>query len=629
MSQYNADAIEVLTGLEPVRKRPGMYTDTLRPNHLAQEVIDNSVDEALAGHADQVDVVLHSNGGISIEDNGRGMPVDMHPVQKLPGVEVILSTLHAGGKFSDKNYQFSGGLHGVGVSVVNALSKRLDITIKRDGNIYTMAFEGGEKVEDLAVSGSCGKRNTGTQIRFDPDPQYFDSPNFSMPRLIHVLRAKAVLCPGLRVTLLDEKKNERSEWFYEDGISDYLMDATIDYPVIPEKPFTYHFSGETEAVDWAIQWLPEGGDVVAESYVNLIPTAQGGTHVNGLRSGLLEALREFCELRSLLPRGVKLTAEDIWDRCCFVLSSKLQDPQFSGQTKERLSSREAAGFVSGVAKDAFSLWLNQHTDEAELLAELCINRAQARLRSAKKVVRKKVTSGPALPGKLADCTSEDPAYGELFLVEGDSAGGSAKQARNREFQAILPLRGKILNTWEVDAQEILASAEVHNISVALGIDPASDDLSGLRYHKVCILADADSDGLHIATLICALFLRHFQPLVRAGHVYVAMPPLYRIDVGKEVYYALDDAERNGILERLAAENKRAKPNVQRFKGLGEMNPGQLRETTMDPDTRRLVQLILDADADTHSTFDMLLAKKRSGDRKIWLESKGDLADIAV
>jgi topoisomerase-4 subunit B len=513
--------------------------------------------------------------------------------------------------------------------VVNALSKRLDITIKRDGNIYTMAFEGGEKVEDLAVAGTCGKRNTGTQIRFDPDPQYFDSPNFSMPRLIHVLRAKAVLCPGLRVTLLDEKKNERSEWFYEDGISDYLMDATIDYPVIPEKPFTYHFSGETEAVDWAIQWLPEGGEVIAESYVNLIPTAQGGTHVNGLRSGLLEALREFCELRSLLPRGVKLTAEDIWDRCCFVLSSKLQDPQFSGQTKERLSSREAAGFVSGVAKDAFSLWLNQHTDEAELLAELCINRAQARLRSAKKVVRKKITSGPALPGKLADCTSEDPAYGELFLVEGDSAGGSAKQARNREFQAILPLRGKILNTWEVDAQEILASVEVHNISVALGIDPASDDLSGLRYHKVCILADADSDGLHIATLICALFLRHFQPLVRAGHVYVAMPPLYRIDVGKEVYYALDDAERNGILERLAAENKRAKPNVQRFKGLGEMNPSQLRETTMDPDTRRLVQLVLDADADTHSTFDMLLAKKRSGDRKLWLESKGDLADIAV
>jgi len=629
MSQYNAEAIEVLTGLEPVRKRPGMYTDTTRPNHLAQEVIDNSVDEALGGHADQIDVTLHANGAITIVDNGRGMPVDMHPVQKKPGVEVILGTLHAGGKFSSKNYQFSGGLHGVGVSVVNALASRLDITIRRDGNVYEMAFEGGEKVSDLHVTGTCGKRNTGTGIKFMPDPQYFDSPNFSLPRLTHALRAKAVLCPGLRVTLLDEKKAEKSEWYYEDGLSDYLADATIDFPVLPEQPFTGSFAAETEAVDWALQWLPEGGEVIGESYVNLIPTPQGGTHVNGLRSGLLEAMREFCEIRNLLPRGVKLTAEDIWDRCCFVLSSKLEDPQFSGQTKERLSSREAAGFVSGVAKDAFSLWLNQHTSDAELLAELCINRAQARLRSAKKVVRKKVATGPALPGKLADCTSEDPAQGELFLVEGDSAGGSAKQARNREFQAILPLRGKILNTWEVDSQEILASAEVHNISVALGIDPGSDDLSGLRYHKVCILADADSDGLHIATLICALFLRHFRPLVRAGHVFVAMPPLYRVDVGKEVFYALDEAEKNGILERLAAEKKRAKPNVQRFKGLGEMNPSQLRETTMDPDTRRLVQLVLDADDDANSMFDMLLAKKRASDRKEWLESKGDLADIAV
>jgi topoisomerase-4 subunit B len=629
MSQYNADAIEVLTGLEPVRKRPGMYTDTTRPNHLAQEVIDNSVDEALGGHADRVDVTLHGDGAISIVDNGRGMPVDMHPVQNKPGVEVILSTLHAGGKFSDKNYQFSGGLHGVGVSVVNALSTRLEVTIRRDGEVYEMAFENGEKASDLKVVDTCGKRNTGTGIRFIPNPQYFDSANFSLSRLSHVLRAKAVLCPGLKVTLLDEKKKEKTEWYYEDGIADYLADATIDFPVIPEAPFTCNFQGETEAVDWAIQWLPEGGDLITESYVNLIPTAQGGTHVNGLRSGLLEAIREFCELRSLLPRGVKLTAEDIWDRCAYVLSSKLQDPQFSGQTKERLSSREAAGFVSGVAKDAFGLWLNQHTSEAELLAEMCINRAQARLRSAKKVVRKKVASGPALPGKLADCTTEDPDQGELFLVEGDSAGGSAKQARNREFQAILPLRGKILNTWEIDSQEILASAEVHNISVALGIDPGSDDLSGLRYKKVCILADADSDGLHIATLICALFLRHFRPLVRSGHVFVAMPPLYRIDVGKEVYYALDDAERNGILERLAAENKRAKPNVQRFKGLGEMNPSQLRETTMDPDTRRLVQLVLDADDDTDSMFDMLLAKKRAGDRKTWLESKGNLAEVAL
>jgi topoisomerase-4 subunit B len=627
MTQYNADAIEVLTGLEPVRKRPGMYTDTARPNHLAQEVIDNSVDEALAGHANQIDVVVHADGAITITDNGRGMPVDLHPEQKKPGVEVILSTLHAGGKFSDKNYQFSGGLHGVGVSVVNALSKRLDITIRRDGNVYSMAFENGDKVEDLAITGQCGKRNTGTGIRFTPDEMFFDSANFAMSRLVHALRAKAVLCPGLRVTLNDEKKGEKQEWFYEDGISDYLSDATIDYPVIPEEPFTASFAGETEAVDWAIQWLPEGGEVTAESYVNLIPTAQGGTHVNGLRSGLLEAMREFCEIRNLLPRGVKLTAEDVWDRCCYVLSSKLGDPQFSGQTKERLSSREAAGFVSGVAKDAFALWLNQHTSDAELLAELCINRAQARMRSAKKVVRKKVASGPQLPGKLADCSIEDPARSELFLVEGDSAGGSAKQARDREFQAILPLRGKILNTWEVDAGEILASQEVHNISVALGIDPASDDLEGLRYQKVCILADADSDGLHIATLICALFLRHFRPLVRAGHVFVAMPPLYRVDVGKDVYYALDESEKNGILERVAAENSRAKPNVQRFKGLGEMNPSQLRETTMDPNTRRLVQLILDADDDTNSVFDMLLAKKRAGDRREWLEAKGDLAEI--
>ncbi len=628
MTKYNADAIEVLTGLEPVRKRPGMYTDTTRPNHLAQEVIDNSVDEALAGHCSQIDVVLHGDGALSVTDDGRGMPVDLHPEQKLPGVEVILSTLHAGGKFSDKSYQFSGGLHGVGVSVVNALSELLEVTIRRDGNVHTMAFSGGDKTADLKVTGSCGKRNTGTGIRFKPDPRYFDSANFSVPKLSHALRAKAVLCPGLKVTLTDEKKKEKTEWHYEDGISDYLADATIDFPVIPETPFRSHFEGETEAVDWAIQWLPEGGEVVAESYVNLIPTPQGGTHVNGLRSGLLDAMREFCELRNLLPRGVKLTAEDVWDRCCFVLSSKLQDPQFSGQTKERLSSREAAGFVSGVAKDAFGLWLNQHTSDAERLAELCIERAQSRLRSAKKVVRKKVASGPALPGKLADCSSEDPERGELFLVEGDSAGGSAKQARDREYQAILPLRGKILNTWEVDAVEILASQEVNNISVALGIEPGSTDLSQLRYHKVCILADADSDGLHIATLICALFLRHFRPLVRAGHVFVAMPPLYRIDVGKEVYSALDESEKNGILERLEAENKRVKPAVQRFKGLGEMNPPQLRETTMDPDTRRLVQLVLDEDGDTDSTFDLLLAKKRAGDRKTWLEAKGDLADVA-
>ena len=629
MSQYNAEDIEVLTGLEPVRKRPGMYTDTTRPNHLAQEIIDNSVDEALAGHASEIDVILHQDQSVSVTDNGRGMPVDIHPEQGKPGVEVILSTLHAGGKFSSKNYQFSGGLHGVGVSVVNALSSFLEVTIRRDAQVYQMTFAGGEKKTDLKVIDSCGKRNTGTTVKFTPDGQYFDSTNFSVSRLQHVLRAKAVLCPGLRVKFKDEKKGESEEWYYEDGLTDYLADATIDFPCIPEQPFVGSFSGSSEGVDWAVQWLPQGGEVIAESYVNLIPTSLGGTHVNGMRTGLLDAMRDFCELRSLLPRGVKLTPDDIWDRCCYVLSSKLEDPQFSGQTKERLSSREAAAFVSGVAKDAFSLWLNQHTQEAEQLAEMCIDNAQSRLRSAKKVTRKKVATGPALPGKLADCSGEDPERGELFLVEGDSAGGSAKQARDREFQAILPLRGKILNTWEVDSQEILASQEVHNISIALGIDPATDDLSGLRYHKVCILADADSDGLHIATLICALFVRHFRALVAAGHVFVAMPPLYRIDIGKEVFYALDEAEKQGVLDRIEAEKKRGKVNVQRFKGLGEMNPLQLRETTMDPDTRRLVRLVLDAGDGTNSMLDMLLAKKRAGDRKAWLEKKGDLADVAV
>lgn len=629
MSQYTAEDIEVLTGLEPVRKRPGMYTDTTRPNHLAQEVIDNSVDEALGGHASEIDVCLNKDGSVTVADDGRGMPVDLHPGEGKPGVEVILNTLHAGGKFSDKNYQFSGGLHGVGVSVVNALSSALEVVIRRDGNIYSMTFAGGEKKTELAVVGSCGKRNTGTKLTFMPDPQYFDSVNFSVSRLRHVLRAKAVLCPGLRVKFKDEKKGEAEEWYFEDGLKDYLADATIDFPVIPEEPFVGSFSGSNEGVDWAVQWLPEGGDITAESYVNLIPTIQGGTHVNGMRTGLLDAMREFCELRSLMPRGVKLAPDDIWERCCYVLSSKLSDPQFSGQTKERLSSREAAAFVSGVVKDAFSLWLNQHTEEAEKLAELCISNAQGRLRLAKQVTRKKVTAGPALPGKLADCSGGDPSRSELFLVEGDSAGGSAKQARSREFQAILPLRGKILNTWEVDSQEILASQEVHNISIALGVDPASDDLSGLRYHKICILADADSDGLHIATLICALFVRHFRPLVAAGHVYVAMPPLFRVDVGKEVFYALDEAEKQGILDRIEAEKKKGKVNVQRFKGLGEMNPLQLRETTMDPDTRRLVRLVLDAGDGTNEMMDMLLAKKRAPDRKAWLQEKGGLAEAAL
>ncbi len=627
MSRYNASTIEVLTGLEPVQKRPGMYTDTTRPNHLAQEVVDNSVDEAIAGFASKIKVVLYQDGSLGVTDNGRGMPVDEHPEEGVPGVEVILTRLHAGGKFSGENYQFSGGLHGVGVSVVNALSSRVDVEVLRDGRIYTMAFEHGAKVSELKITGTVGKRNTGTRIHFWPEKKYFDSVTFSVSRLKHVLRAKAVLCPGLEVSFVEEKTGEKQSWLYEGGLADYLGGNLFEQDTLPAEPFTGSLSAKTEAVDWALTWLPEAGEIITESYVNLIPTTQGGTHVNGLRSGLTEALREFCDIRSLLPRGVKLSPEDVWDRVCYVLSVKLANPQFSGQTKERLSSRECATFVSGVVKDLFSLWLNQHTEAAEAIAILAIDKAQKRLRAGKKVVRKKVTTGPALPGKLADCSSQDSHRSELFLVEGDSAGGSAKQARDREFQAIMPLRGKILNTWEVDRDQILASQEVHDISVAIGIEPGAIDLKNLRYDKICILADADSDGYHIATLLCALFLRHFFPLVEAGHIYVAMPPLYRIDVGKEIFYALDEAEKQGIENRIQAEKLRGKVTVTRFKGLGEMNPLQLRITTLAPDTRRLVQLTLDADNNSSEMLDMLLAKKRAPDRKAWLESKGALAAV--
>ena len=624
---YNAQAIEVLSGLEPVKKRPGMYTDTTRPNHLAQEVIDNSVDEALGGFARTIQVSLYKDGSLSVEDDGRGMPTDIHPEHGVSGVELILTRLHAGGKFSNNNYQFSGGLHGVGVSVVNALSTRLEVYVKRGGEQLKIAFAHGDKIEELEVVGSVGKRNTGTKVHFWPEAGYFDSPKFSVSKLKHNLRAKAVLCPGLHITFWDENTGDTTEWQYEDGLTDYLKQSSVDWETLPASPFTGSFSATTEAADWALHWLPEGGELLTESYVNLIPTAQGGTHVNGLRAGLLDALREFCEFRNLIPRGVKITPEDLWERCSYVLSVKMQDPQFAGQTKERLSSRQTASFVSGVVKDAFSLWLNQHTAEAEALAEMTISIAQKRLRASKKVARKKITQGPALPGKLADCSGQDTARSELFLVEGDSAGGSAKQARDREYQAILPLRGKILNTWEVSSDQILASQEVHDIAVALGIDPANPDLSGLRYGKICILADADSDGLHIATLLCALFIRHFPALVDHGHVFVAMPPLYRIDIGKEVHYALDDDEKQGILDRLEAENKRGKVNVQRFKGLGEMNPMQLRETTMDRNTRRLVQLTREEHDGTLEVMDMLLAKKRSGDRKDWLQQYGNLAEV--
>jgi topoisomerase-4 subunit B len=627
---YDSSAIEVLTGLEPVRKRPGMYTTTERPNHLAQEVIDNSADEAIAGYADEIVATLHDDGSMSVQDNGRGMPVDKHAKEGVSGVEVILTRLHAGAKFSEKSYRYSGGLHGVGVSVVNALSKKLQVWVRRDGNEYTMTFGDGKKKSDLKIIGSVGKRNTGTTVRFWPDETFFDSPKFSVPRLKHVMRAKAVLSPKLRMRFISEvDPAESEEWYFEDGLTDYLLSELADNTLLPETPYKGHFKGLDHEVDWAVVWLPEDGDVVGESYVNLIPTSQGGTHVNGFRTGLTEAIREFCEFRNLLPRGVKLAPEDVWARCSSILSVRMTNPQFTGQTKDRLSSREASAFVSGVTQDAFSIWLNNNVVDAERIAAVAIDQATTRLKQGKKVERKKLTSGPALPGKLADCTTQDLNRTELFLVEGDSAGGSAKQARDREFQAIMPLRGKILNTWEVDSSEVLSSQEVHDIAVALGVDPGSDRLEGLRYGKICILADADSDGAHIATLLCALFVKHFRKLVAEGHVFVAMPPLYRIDVGKHVYYALDDGEREGRLAQIAAEGLKGKVNIQRFKGLGEMNPSQLRETTMDPNTRRLVRMTLEDVEPAVATIDMLLAKNRAGDRKVWLTEEGNQAEVVV
>ena len=627
MSNYDASSIEVLTGLDPVKKRPGMYTDTENPNHLAQEVIDNSVDEAVSGYATQINVTLHKDNSLSVEDNGRGIPIDIHPKEGTPAVEVILTKLHAGGKFSNDSYQFAGGLHGVGISVVNALSKSIEVWIKRDAKHYYMKFKSSKKSKDLEEIASIGKRNTGTLIKFVPDPQYFDTVKFSIKGLRHNLRSKAVLCPGLEVTFNNEIDETTDRWIYKDGINNYLQASLDGLDCIPTTPFVISFKTKEEQLNCALTWTENTSNTVAESFVNLIPTIGGGTHVNGLRSGLTDALKEFCEFRSLIPKNIKLTPDDVWQKIAFVLSIKILDPQFSGQTKERLSSRECASFVSGVVKDSFSLWLNQHTDIAEKIAELAILNAQSRLKTAKKVIRKKIVSGPALPGKLSDCTSTDLEQTEVFLVEGDSAGGSAKQARDKDYQAILPLRGKILNTWEVDSSQVLDSNEIHDISVAIGLEPDSQDLSGLRYGKICILADADSDGAHIATLICALFVKHFPKLVTQGHVYVAMPPLYRIDAGKQVFYALDDKEKNAFTAKLLKENKRQKVQVQRFKGLGEMNPKQLRETTMQPDTRRLIQLTLDHPLQVGEMMDKLLSKKRAADRKSWLEEKGNLANV--
>jgi topoisomerase IV subunit B len=626
---YTASDIEVLSGLEPVRRRPGMYTHTSRPNHMAHEVIDNSVDEALSGHCKEISVTLYKDGSLEVADDGRGMPVDIHPKEKVSGVELILTRLHAGGKFSDKTYQFSGGLHGVGVSVVNALSKHLECWVKRDGKEYNIGFKDGKVTSKLEVINSVGARNTGTTVRFWPDPKFFDSDKFSVPQLKHTLKAKAVLCPGLRVRFTNEATGEKDEWFYSGDLGAYLLEELGTTEYLPAEPISGKGEAANDAVDYALVWAPNVENVVAESYVNLIPTIEGGTHVNGLRSGVSQAVREFCEFRNLVPRGIKLAPEDVWEKACFVLSLKMQEPQFAGQMKERLSSRDAAALVESYARDSIALWLNRHPDAGERIAQFAIANAQERIKAAQRVVRKRIATGPALPGKLADCASQEPARCELFLVEGDSAGGSAKQAREKDFQAIMPLRGKILNTWELEAGAIGSSQEVHDISIAIGVDPGSDDLSQLRYHKICILADADSDGQHIATLLCALFLRHFRPLVTNGHVHVAMPPLYRIDAGRKVYYALDDAERDSTLQRIEKENSRARPVVTRFKGLGEMNPMQLRETTIDPRTRRLVQLTIEGKDNTDQLMDMLLAKKRASDRRDWLEEKGNLAAVQV
>lgn len=621
---YQSSDIEVLSGLDPVKRRPGMYTETSRPNHLIQEVVDNSVDEALEGHASKITVTLHRDGSIEVADDGRGMPVDVHREHGVTGVELILSKLHAGGKFSNKNYTFSGGLHGVGVSVVNALSERLDVWIKRDGKEHHIAFEHGEKVSELKVVGQVGQKNTGTRVQFTPAAEYFDTTKVGVNKLKHLLKAKAVLCSGLAVHFINKLDDTAESWQFQDGLQEYLLEAIDAEEKVPAEGFIGAHQDEDFAVDWALTWVPQG-ELITESYVNLIPTAQGGTHVNGLRTGLTEAIREFADAHNLLPRGLKLAPDDVWDRVSYVLSAKMKDPQFSGQTKERLSSRTVASYVANNIKDALILWMNQNVAEGEQIAMIAINNAQNRLRKAKQVVRKKVTTGPALPGKLADCSSEDPMQGELFLVEGDSAGGSAKQARDREFQAIMPLRGKILNSWEVESSQVMASQEVHDLAVAIGVDPGSTDLSGLRYGKIIILADADSDGLHIATLLCALFLRHFEPVVRAGHIFVAMPPLFRIDVGKKKFYAVDKSERDQILQRIEREKISGKISVTRFKGLGEMNPSQLRESAIAPDTRRLLQLSVNAGDNTHGIMDMLLAKKRASERKSWLQEKGDLA----
>ena len=625
---YDSESIEVLSGLDPVRKRPGMYTDTSSPNHLIQEVLDNSIDEALAGHCSKIKVTLHKEHVISVVDDGRGMPVDIHPQHKVSGVELIMCKLHAGAKFSGEDYNFSGGLHGVGVSVVNALSSKLAVEIKRDGHRFEMNFKGGEKISDLKKVGDIGPRNTGTAISFTPDSQYFETTNIDKSNLKHLLKAKAVLCPGLTIEYFDEKKNEKIPWNYENGLISYLSESSEGIDLLLEESISCSKLTEDNALDFVLNWSTQPvKNLMNESYVNLIPTAQGGSHLNGFKSGLLDSVKEFCEFRNLIPKGLKITADDVVQHSTFIISSKLTNPQFAGQTKERLDSKDHQAFVNTTTKDILSIWFNQHTEEGEKLAELAIASAQSRIKETKTVDRKKTFQGPALPGKLSDCNSTDLNETELFFVEGDSAGGSAKQSRERKFQAIMPLRGKILNTWDLESSEIIKSAEIKDISTAIGVNPGSPDIESLRYGKICILADADSDGLHIATLLCALFLRHYKPLVLSGHIYVAMPPLFRIDCAKEVFYALDEQEKDSIVKKLKTKAGKPKVDIQRFKGLGEMNPSQLRETVMDPKTRRLVKLTVSSNDNVNSMMDLLLSKKNAGARKEWLEKRGKIVSV--
>ena len=625
---YDSKAIEVLSGLDPVKKRPGMYTDTSCPNHLIQEVLDNSVDEALSGYCKRIKVNLFKDNSVEVSDNGRGMPVDVHPEHKLTGVELIMCKLHAGAKFSGEDYGFSGGLHGVGVSVVNALSTKLNVKIKRDSKEYEIDFLAGEKEKDLKPVGDVGATNSGTTIRFYPDSKYFETLEINKKSLKHLLKAKAVLCPGLQIDYFDEKKNERIKWIFDEGLSDYLDEFSGCNEKLLDETIIFTRTSDDQALDVAVNWTEDASNnLLKETYVNLIPTALGGSHLNGFKSGLLEAIKEFCDYRNLIPKGIKINSDDILANCIFVISSKLKNPQFAGQTKERLDSKDHMTFVSSSMKDSLSIWLNQHTEEGEKISDLAIAAAQRRIKSSTKVDRKKTFKGPALPGKLSDCNCDNIEESELFLVEGDSAGGSAKQARDRKFQAIMPLRGKILNTWDLESADIIKSQEIKDLATAIGSLPGDNDISNLRYGKICILADADSDGLHIATLLCALFLRHYKNLVTSGKIFVSMPPLYRIDAAKEVFYALDENEKESLVEKIKKQNSKIKIDIQRFKGLGEMNPSQLRETVMMPESRRLVQLTLNSSDNANSVFDLLLSKKRAPDRKEWLEKKGNLAEI--